>query len=284
MTMTPNKQDKQSPWWKWIFIALGLLVVIVGVPIGINECYKANTGYITVWNGADVLSYYGTIISTIIAATIAILTMVATILFTRKQIQRDTYLKNEREKWMKIEGVFTAAIESMNPLYPMTEVIDLGFSKAQEAMTIYQKYQISCHISTNQIKAAINSADYAKVEPLADTITQKFAIINKVIAKAIKEYEVLHKFSCRATAQQVLDTECKNRGTFSPDMVSFYGDIIDSTNGLQLDSIKNKISKVNEEIIQIYNQEYLPLIQKRNIAFEAIYAEVDHNAEKILYF
>lgn len=66
--MTPNKQDKPSPWWKWIFIALGLLVVIVGVPIGINECYKANTGYMTVWDGADVLSYYGAIIASAGAA------------------------------------------------------------------------------------------------------------------------------------------------------------------------------------------------------------------------
>lgn len=284
MTMTQNKQAKQHPWWKWIFVALGLLIAIVGVPIGINECYKANTGYMTVWNGADVLNYYGTIISALIAATIAILTMVATILFTRKQIQHDTYLKNEKEKWTKIEAIFTSTIESINPLYPMTDVMDLGFSKAQKAMTIYQKYQISCHIAINQIKTAISSADYAKVVHLADTITQKFTIIDMVIDRTIKEYELLHKFSCRSTAQQVVDTEYKNQGTFSPDMISFYKDIIDSTNGLQLDYIKKNISKLNEEVVRIYNQEYLPLIQTRNTAFDAIFAEVDHNATKILYF
>lgn len=38
-----------------IFLALA----IIGVPIVINELYLQNKGYMTVWEGADVLSFYG---------------------------------------------------------------------------------------------------------------------------------------------------------------------------------------------------------------------------------
>ena len=76
---------------KVIKIILGIIAaifLIVGIPIIINECYKANCGYITVWDGADVLGYYGAILGSIIAvATLAI-----TIVFTKKQIQRDSFL------------------------------------------------------------------------------------------------------------------------------------------------------------------------------------------------
>ena len=44
---------------KIVLIILGAIFLIIGVPIIINECYKANFGYNTVWNGADVLGLGG---------------------------------------------------------------------------------------------------------------------------------------------------------------------------------------------------------------------------------
>lgn len=44
----------------YLFIILFLIFII---PIFINEAYKVNKGYITVWGGADVLSFYGDILS-----------------------------------------------------------------------------------------------------------------------------------------------------------------------------------------------------------------------------
>lgn len=52
---------------KIIFGIIAAIFLIVGIPIIINECYKANCGYITVWDGADVLGYYGAILGSIIA-------------------------------------------------------------------------------------------------------------------------------------------------------------------------------------------------------------------------
>lgn len=53
----------KKPWVKWCALVIGALAAIVGVPIIINECYKANSGYMTIWGATDVLTYYGTIIA-----------------------------------------------------------------------------------------------------------------------------------------------------------------------------------------------------------------------------
>lgn len=42
-----------------------LFVFIFIIPIVINELYKTGKGYKTIWNGADVLSYYGSVLSSI---------------------------------------------------------------------------------------------------------------------------------------------------------------------------------------------------------------------------
>lgn len=39
----------RKSWTKWILIAVIALALIVGVPIIINECYKTNSGYMTIW-------------------------------------------------------------------------------------------------------------------------------------------------------------------------------------------------------------------------------------------
>lgn len=58
----------RKPWTKWILIAIIALALIVGVPIIINECYKTNSGYMTIWGAADALAYYGAIIASVGAA------------------------------------------------------------------------------------------------------------------------------------------------------------------------------------------------------------------------
>lgn len=62
-----NAMMKKS-WTKWISIAALALALIVGVPIIINECYKTNSGYMTIWGAADALAYYGAIIASVGAA------------------------------------------------------------------------------------------------------------------------------------------------------------------------------------------------------------------------
>lgn len=58
----------RKSWTKWILTAVIALVLIAGVPIIINERYKTNSGYMTIWGAADALAYYGAIIASIGAA------------------------------------------------------------------------------------------------------------------------------------------------------------------------------------------------------------------------
>ena len=64
-----------------IAVLFGIILFVFGVPIVINECYKVG-GYVTLWSAEDVLSYYGTILG----ATVSVVVLTATILFTRKQM------------------------------------------------------------------------------------------------------------------------------------------------------------------------------------------------------
>lgn len=109
-----NNQKKEMQTMKFKLSKILAPVVIVailifGIPILINESYK-HGGYITMWEASDALSYYGAILG----ASIAVGTLVVTILFTRKQIQRESYLKGRKETWSKIENVFTTTLKEIN--------------------------------------------------------------------------------------------------------------------------------------------------------------------------
>lgn len=47
-------------WWFWTIVAIFMLF---GVPAIINELYKLNKGYITLWGASEVLSFYGAVLS-----------------------------------------------------------------------------------------------------------------------------------------------------------------------------------------------------------------------------
>lgn len=48
---------------RWVLLAVIVLGIIIGGPIIINEFYRNNSGYMTIWGAADVLTYYGAIIA-----------------------------------------------------------------------------------------------------------------------------------------------------------------------------------------------------------------------------
>lgn len=75
----------RKSWTKWILIAVIALALIVGVPIIINECYKTNSGYMTIWGAADALSYYGAII----AASIGVIGVYFTVYMANRNYRED---------------------------------------------------------------------------------------------------------------------------------------------------------------------------------------------------
>ncbi len=52
-----------------VAVLLCVLLFVVGAPVIINECYKIG-GYITLWDVADILAYYGTILGAIVSIVV----------------------------------------------------------------------------------------------------------------------------------------------------------------------------------------------------------------------
>lgn len=68
-----------------VLVLLAVLFFIAGIPLIINESYKANVGYMTLWDAADALSYYGMIV----AAVGTGIGVFITVRYSQKQYQED---------------------------------------------------------------------------------------------------------------------------------------------------------------------------------------------------
>lgn len=75
----------RKPRVKWFLFVLALLAVVIGIPVIINESYKANSGYMTMWGAADALAYYGAIIASVGAAV----GIYVSIKYSHKQYRED---------------------------------------------------------------------------------------------------------------------------------------------------------------------------------------------------
>lgn len=271
----------KKPWIKWVIIGLlAVIIFVVVVPIIINECYKANSGYMTIWGAADVLSYYGTILGTLVTIT----TIVVTISFTRKQIQRESYLKNETEKWAKIEDIFSAALDKVSPIRLLSETMDTGLTDPKAAIMILQKYQMSCQAATDQLIAFLKFADYPKVKELIDRISNSIEEYVEICEKGIAVYKSLQNFCGRTTAEETLRMEAEHPNAFPENTLSFCRKILDSTDGITLDDINRDISACNKEMVSAYETTHRNLLQLKGQTFEAINMETQKIADSILRF
>ena len=263
---------------KIVLIILGAIFLIIGVPIIINECYKANLGYTTVWNGADALGYYGAILGSVIAvATLAI-----TIIFTKKQIQRDNFLKTETEKWAKVESVFATVLNDINPIRVMKDTMDNGITDPGKAMYILQKYQLSCEMAGDQLKVCVSSKDYSFVNPLIDSIISATKQFVAVAQKQIDQYSNLLSLKQREIAEKAIKIQSQYPGSFSQSEMSEHYETLERTKDIKFDNIKNELCLFINETVAINNSVYKPLLKTKNKVFEEINANVQKRADDIL--
>lgn len=259
-------------------IVLIVIFLTVGVPIIINEAYKTNSGYLTLWTAADVLSYYGTIIG----AFSTIVALVITISFTRKQIYRDSYFTREYEKWARTESVFSEALNNINPMRPIIETMDNGLSNPSIAIGTFQKYQLSCRMATDQLNAVLNIADFPKVKILVEEINKASEKFFQVCQEEVAAYSKLQDFLSRDTAVQTIKMETKYPGSFSPEDLSNCRRIFAETCEFRMEDIQNTIREVNEKMISVYEIDYRSLLQLKGRTFEMINLDIQKEADSIL--
>lgn len=255
------------------------VILIFGIPILINESYK-HGGYITMWGAADVLSYYGTILGSLIAvATLAI-----TILFTRKQIQRETYLHNANEHWSKIDEIFVTILNNINPAKPVKATIEKGQGNAAEAIAVFQNYQMFCQTATDELILYLNGSDYLKVKELIERITTASNQYFQIAEEEVAMYCYLRSLLGKNDAQRTIELEAQNHGSFSAETLAFCQKLLDDTRELNCEVITRNIKQLNQKMVDTYESTYRPLLQLKRTIFEQIDSEVQKEADSILNF
>lgn len=265
---------------KLLSIVLGAIFLIIGVPIVINECYKVGCGYITVWNGADVLEYYGTVLG----AAIAVASMIITIVFTKKQIQRDSFLKNENEKWDRLKTIFLQTLSDINPMRVLKDVMDNGFTDPTKAINLLQRYQLDCKIANDILNAHLNIVDYPKFKKLIDSIAATAEEFVSISQKEIDLYSDFRIWQHKDTASELLKAEKEHPGSFSQEHIVLNEEIVEKCKSISYENINQQITQLNTEFVQLYEEKYRALLQLTGSTFEVNSMETQQKAERLLSF
>ena len=264
-------------------IILGILVIsvfLVGIPIVINECYKANCGYSTAWDASAMLGYYGTILG----AIITVVTLVTTITFTKKQIQRESFLKNESEKWSKLKSIFLDILSNINPMGTLKEVMDNGFIDPTKAIHILQRYQMNCKTSTDLLNAYLNMNDYPKVKHLIDGIAEMAEEFVDISSGEIEQYSDFRILQNKDSAYQMVEIEKARPGSFSTENLATNQEIIEKLKNISSENINSQIAFYNSEFIRVYETKYRALLQSIGSTFETLEVATAQEADRLLNF
>ena len=261
-------------------IILGAVFLIVGIPVIINECYKANCGYITVWDSSDVLGYYGTILGSVIA----VISIIVTITFTKKQIQRESFLKNEDEKWNRLREIFLQILNDINPMRVLKDVMDNGFTNPTKAIHLLQRYQLDCKMANDLLNVHLNMSDYPKFKELIDGIATTAEYFVGISQKEIDQYSDLRIWQHKDTAQEMLRIEKEHPGSFPEDHVALNEEVIEKIKTISYENINLQITQLNTEFVQAYEEKYRALLQLTGSTFETISIETQRQADSILSF
>ena len=264
---------------KIVLIILGAIFLIIGVPIIINECYKANFGYSTVWNGAEALGYYGAILGSVIA----VVTLAVTIIFTKKQIQREGYIRIETEKLSKLETIFGEILDSINPMETMKKVMDNGFIDPTKAINILQKYQLNCKTACDRLNAHLNMSDYPKFKKIIESIASISEEFVSISQGEIDQYSDLRLWSHRETSLKMLRNEEIIPGSFSPKDIAFSKDIVEKTSTIDYANIEKTIATLNGNFVDLYETKFRSLLQLYGATFEEEKSEIHKIANDILH-
>ena len=263
---------------KIILSILVISVFLVGIPIVINECYKANCGYSTAWDASAMLGYYGTILG----AIITVVTLVATITFTKKQIQRESFLKNESEKWSKLKSIFLDILSNINPMGTLKEVMDNGFIDPTKAIHILQRYQMNCKTSTDLLNAYLNMNDYPKVKHLIDGIAEMAEEFVDISSGEIEQYSDFRILQNKDSAYQMVEIEKARPGSFSKENLATNQEVIEKLKTISSEKINSQITYFNGEFIRVYETKYRALLRSIGSTFETLELSSMQEADQLL--
>ena len=250
MTVKPWKDYlKSKQFWKYCLLVVFL---IVGVPVIINELYKLNRGYLTVWDGSDVLSYYGTILG----AMETIFALIGTIHFTRRQIVYERYIRCETEKWERIESVFRTAITLAQPLTLYSIYMSNLSQQSVEGCAEMKKHMYDLWGTIDNIHGIVEDRDEPQIRGLLQEL--------KKLAQ--KEDDISGQYFDLLMAFQV-----------------FRGSGDEESSGMKMALLLSQQQSVSDAVEQLHKKDYQLLLKLKKQCFGNIYGAVEEEAKHILH-
>lgn len=236
---------------------IGLLFLVVAIPIVINECYKSG-GYITLWDAADVLGYYGIILGAIVSITV----LAVTIYYNKRQLVDEATRQAEIKKWKMIEESANEALDSLHP-YNLQEIVcespDFSSLKLIGAFTLYE----------NNARRAVDKFRFIAENENEPLITELIEKMLHVSEKCIELQNSYLSFYRDINIEQLGTQLMKNEGS-EPQLINLYQlGVFQKAK----DRSKNLFNKLQE----VYSQDYGPLIIRKTEAFTDIYRKIAQN-------
>ena len=263
---------------KTIIIILAIIVLVIGVPIIINEYYKANCGYTTAWDASAMLGYYGVILG----VSITVATLVVTIKFTKKQIERESFLRTENEKWDKLKSVFLEILENINPMVTLKDIMDNGFVDPTKAITVLERYQVNCKTSTDVLNAYINIDDYPKVKHLVDAIAGISEELANISSGEVEQYSDFLILQNKDSFYKMVEIEKAYPGSFLKESLAKNQENIEKIKAISEENINSKIAYLNSEFIRVYKTRYIAILQNVGSTFETLEKAAVQEANRLL--
>ena len=226
------------------------------------------------------LGYYGTILGSVIA----VISIIVTIVFTKKQIQRDSFLKYEDEKRDRLRAIFLQILDTINPMRVLKDVMDNGFTDPTKAIHLLQRYQLDCKMANDLLNVHMNMGDYPKFKELIDGIATTAEYFVDVSQKEIDQYSDLRIWQHKDAAHEMLRIEKEHPGTFPKDHIVLNEEVVERIKTISYENINLRITQLNTEFVQAYEEKYRTLLQLAGSTFETIAIEIQQKADRMLYF
>ena len=262
----------------WVLYTSVALLLLVGIPLVINELYKIGTGYMTVWGAADLLSYYGTVLG----SCVTVGALIITILFTKKQIQRGSFIKNQEEKWNRIESLISSSLENIHPARIAEIVLRVTSSNYNEAPTAFHQYSLQAKTALDSVFAYISGEDYKQLESLLQAIQDAADEYCVIAAQLESQYQNLELLELRKDAIKINNMARQNPAKNMADLISS-GDFLTKTSSLNEKEIREEINKLSEKLSAMRDTSYRGLLEKKRITFSEIQDRWVKEADNMLH-
>lgn len=261
-----------------IAVLLGIILFVFGVPIVINECYKAG-GYVTLWSAEDVLSYYGTILG----ATVSVVVLAATILFTRKQIRHDQFVNTQSEKWKSVDAIINQAIEAVQPLHVAQMVYaDVGYEHAGETINKLQRHIMNMKKSLDMLNCHLDSDEGNRLSALIQQILSCMEEVESLASQMVQQLSCIQRNKLHENYKELLRLALQSPDTVDEETVQNYQNYLKANPYTPPDRITEEIGDIGLKLVGTYNTTYQSLLDKKREVFRDIERENTEKADEIL--